>query len=140
MWPALIATAALPSNPLNALERERNALPYADAHGGKREPAAARVQAVDRGQRKARPRHPERVPECDRAAVGIDVLGVVGDAELTQTGEPLRRERLVDLDQVEIADLEAEPGHQLAGRGYRSDPHDPRRHRRRGHAEHARAG
>ena len=69
------------------------------------------MQTVDRGQGKARPRHPERVPERDRAAMGIDVLGVVGDAELPQAGEPLRSERLVDLDQVEVADLEAEPGH-----------------------------
>src|SRR3954452_13108568 len=102
-----------PSTTSDPFERERYALPHADAHGGKRALATALLQAVDRGQRNARARHSERMPERDRAAVGIDVVGVIGDAELPQAGETLRGERLVDLDQVEIADLETEPRHQL---------------------------
>src|SRR3954467_1444140 len=57
------------STALDALERERYALPHAHAHGGKRALAAALLQAVDRGQRNARARHSERMPERDRAAV-----------------------------------------------------------------------
>src|SRR5262249_36409003 len=95
------------------LQRERDALAHADAHGGERKLAAALLQTVHRGQGKARPRHAERVPERDRAAVRIDVLGVIGNAELAQAGDALRGERLVDLDQIEIADLQAKPRHQL---------------------------
>jgi len=39
---------------------------------------------VNGGERNARPRHAERMPERDRAAMGIDVLGIVCDAELAQ--------------------------------------------------------
>ena len=46
--------------------------------------------------------------ERDRAAVGVHVLGVVGQAELTQHGERLGGERLIELDQVEV--VEREPG------------------------------
>src|SRR5882672_1550776 len=134
MYPALIATERISSN---TLERQRHALADADAHGGERAPAAARLQPVQRGERDARPRHAERMAERDRAAMGIDVLGIVGDAELAQAREPLRGEGLVDLDQVEVADLDAEPRHQLAGRGHRADPHHPRWHRRRRHPEDA---
>src|SRR5438128_7157481 len=80
---------AAPGTPtvLNPLERERNALADADAHGGERELAAAPLEAMHGGEREPRARHAERMSERDRAAVGIDVLGVVGDAELAQTGE-----------------------------------------------------
>ena len=99
----------------DALERERNPLPDAHAHGGERAPAAALLEAMQSGERKPRSRHAERMPERDRPAVRIDVLGIVGNAELTQTGQPLRGERLVDLDQIEVADLEAEQSPSACG-------------------------
>ena len=88
---------------LNPLQRHRHALADADAHGGQRALAATLLQPVHRGQRQPRARHAERMAERDRAAVRIDVLGVVGKAELTQAGEPLRGEGLVQLDQIEVA-------------------------------------
>src|SRR5580692_1616385 len=71
------------------------------------------------------------------AAVRIDVRGVIGDAELAQAGETLRGKGFVDLDQIEIGNLEAEPLHQLFGRWHGADSHDARRYCRRGHAEDA---
>ena len=105
------ATYSIITNPL---QRQRHALADADAHGGQRALAAALFQAVHRGQREARAGHAERMAERDGAAVRIDVLGIVGDAELAQAGQALRGERFVELDQIEIADLQAEPLHQLA--------------------------
>ena len=84
----------------------------------------------DRGQREPRARHAQRMAERDGAAMGIDLLGIVGEAELAQAGERLRGEGLVELDHIEVADLEPEPLHQLAGRRHRADAHDARRHRR----------
>src|SRR6202043_2513005 len=67
-------------------QRQRYALADADAHGGEREPAAAPFQAVHGGEREARARHAERMAERDRPAMGVDVLGVVGESELAQAG------------------------------------------------------
>src|SRR5579863_4933831 len=83
---------------LNLLQRQRHALPDADAHRRQRALAAALFQPVHRGQRQPRAGHAERVAERDSAAVRIDVVGVVGDAELAQAGQALRGERFVDLD------------------------------------------
>ena len=48
------------------------------------------------------------------AAQGVtDVFGIVGDTELTQHRQSLRRERFVEFDDVHIADFETELFHQL---------------------------
>ena len=49
---------------------------------------------------------------------------------------PLRGEGLIELDQVEVADLQPKPLHQLAHRRHRTDAHHPRRHRAGRKAEH----
>jgi hypothetical protein len=77
--------------------------------------------------------------ERNGAAMRIDVIGVVGDAKLPQTGQALRGKSLVELDQVEIGNLQTEPGHQLARRRHRADAHDARRDAGGGHAENTRA-
>ena len=59
---------------------------------------------MQRGERKPRARHAERMAKRDRAAVRIDVLGIIGKAKLTQAGQRLRRERLVELDHIEVAE------------------------------------
>src|SRR4029450_544331 len=68
------------------------------------------------------------------------MLGVVGHAQLPQAGKHLRGERFVQLDDIEIADLAPEPGHELPRGGDGANTHDPRRHRGRGHAKHPRPG
>jgi hypothetical protein len=75
--------------------------------------------------------------ERDRAAVGVHLGGIVGQAELAQAGKHLGGEGFIDLDQIEVADLEPQALHQLAGRRHRTDAHDARRHAGRRHAEHA---
>src|SRR3954463_16391258 len=96
------------------LDRHRHALADADAHGGERALAAALFHAVHRGHRQPRSAHPERMAKRNGAAMRIDEIGIVLDPELAQAGDALRGKSLVELDQVEIADLEAQPLHQLA--------------------------
>src|SRR5258706_15176110 len=105
----------------NPFERQRDALPAADAQGGKRALAVTLMQAVPRGQRQPRTRHAERMTERNGAAVRIDVLGVIGESELAQHRQRLRGERLVELDQIEIADFQSQPRHQLLSRRHRAD-------------------
>ncbi len=72
--------------------------------------------------------------ERDGAPAGVDVGGGVGEPQVAQRGEGLAGERLVELDDAEIADAEAKPRQRLAsrrGRG-RADAHDARRHPGRG--------
>ena len=73
--------------------------------------------------------------ERDGAAMRVDEIGVLLDAELTQAGNTLRGEGFIELDQIEIADLQSQPLHQLARRRHRTDAHDARRHRGRGEAK-----
>ena len=47
--------------------------------------------------------------ERDRAAVGVHMGRVVGDAELAKHREALGGEGFVEFDDVDVADLEAEP-------------------------------
>ena len=70
------------------------------------------------------PLHADRMAERDRAAVDVQLLS--GNGHVLQHGQHLRRERLVDLDQIEIVD--AKPGAllQLRDRGHRTDAHDAR--------------
>jgi hypothetical protein len=66
------------------------------------------------------------VTERDRPAVRVHVFGVVGQAQAAQHGQRLRRERLVQLDQVETGHAHPGAGQQLAGGRHRPDAHDPR--------------
>src|SRR6266702_7965404 len=101
---------------IQLLDRDRDTLADADAHGGERELAAALFHAVHGGERETSAAHAERMAERDGAAMRIDEVGIVGNAELAHAGDALRGEGLVELNQVEIADLLAETLHQLAGR------------------------
>src|SRR5580704_6740029 len=138
MYPGLIGTQTSPSR-LNSLHCQRHALADADAHGGKRALATALFEAVYRSECQPRAGHAERMTERNSAAMRVDVLGIVGDAELAQHRKTLRGESLVQFDQIEIADLQSKLVHQLAGRRHRADAHDPRRHRGGRHAEDASA-
>jgi len=51
---------------------------------------------------------------------------------------PCEAKAFIELDQVEVADLQTQPLHQLARRRHRADAHDARRHRGRGQPENAR--
>ena len=66
------------------------------------------------------------MPEGDRPAVDVQLGGV--DRQLSQTGQHLGRERLVQLDEIDV--VEGEPGarQRLPDRGHRSDPETLRLH------------
>ena len=71
--------------------------------------AAAALQFLGRGQGEARARHAERMAERDRAAVGVHVRRVVGEAELAHHRQALGGERFVQFDHVDVADLKTKP-------------------------------
>src|SRR4051812_4661483 len=77
------------------LDRDRNALTDTDAHGGQRELAAALFHAVHRRHRQPRAAHAERMAERDRAAMRVDEVGIVLDAQLPQAGYALRGEGFI---------------------------------------------
>jgi len=49
--------------------------------------------------------------ERDGAAMRVDEVGIVLDAELTQAGDALAGEGFIEFDQIEIADLQPQPRH-----------------------------
>src|ERR1700759_5481392 len=99
---------------IHLFDRHRYTLADADAHGGERALAAALFQAVHRGHGKARAAHAQGMAERDGAAIRIDEVGIILDAQLPETGDTLAGKGLIEFDQIEIADFEAEPLHQLA--------------------------
>src|SRR5687767_15184121 len=84
----------------DALDRERDALAHADAHRAQRIAPAGARELVGGGGDEARPGGAQRVAERDRAAVGIHVRRIVGEAEVAHHGQGLCGERLVQLDHV----------------------------------------
>ena len=80
------------------------ACPWPDADAHRREAVAPAATAKLVQQRGDEPgaAHAERVPDRDRAAVDVHPLLV--EAELAHDGEALRRERLVQLDEIELVD------------------------------------
>src|SRR6476619_4260828 len=75
-------------------EEDGDALADADAHGGQGTADAAVVQFDGGGQGDPGPAGAQRVTQRDRAAVRVDVLGVLRETELPQHAECLRGERL----------------------------------------------
>src|SRR5918999_3913657 len=85
------------------LEQEGVALAAAGADRGEPEAAAVPAQLVHHRPDDARARGPDRVPERDCAAVHVHAL-LVG-AEHLRRVEHDRRERLVQLDALDVVDL-----------------------------------
>src|SRR6202008_2667108 len=85
---ASMSTAALPRS-VQLLDRDRDALADADAHGGERELAAALLHAVHGRQRQPRAAHAQRMSERDRTAMRVDEVGIFLDAELPKARDAL---------------------------------------------------
>src|SRR3569832_2641867 len=79
------------------LERHRDTLADADAHRRQCPPLAAEAELERCRPGDPRATHPERMPERNRPAIGIDVRRVVGNPELAQHRERLAGEGLVKL-------------------------------------------
>src|SRR5438045_1071422 len=77
--------------------------PLSSADARRREsvalPAAAKL--VQKCEQQTRSRRRERMSESDRAAVDVEFLLI--DAELFDDREDLRRECLIDLDEIDVA-------------------------------------
>src|SRR5690242_17559885 len=131
-------TAVAMESNLHPFERERDSLADADAHGRERQLAAGALELLGCGEREARAGHSERVAERDRSAVGVHLRRVVREAELAEDREPLRGERFVELDDVEVGDLQALALHQFVAGGRGPYAHDARWDPRDGGAENAR--
>ena len=84
------------------------------------------MQLADGGREEARAAGPQWMAERDGAAVGVHVSGIVGQAERAQHGQSLRREGLIELDDVHPVQAQAGACEQLAHGGDRSEPHHPR--------------
>src|SRR5947199_7210669 len=63
------------------LDRHRDALPDADAHGRQRPSTAALLHAMHRGHCQPRAAHAQGMTERDGAAMRVDEIGVLFDAE-----------------------------------------------------------
>ena len=83
--------------------------------------APRRLPSISAWPVRRAPRHAVGVADRDGAAV--DVEQVVGNAELVAAVEHLHRERLVQLPQADVVDLEAEALEQLGHREDRADAH-----------------
>src|SRR4051812_2048778 len=106
----------------DALEDGSHALATTDAHRLESERLVLELQTVDQRAGDARAGHAERVTDGDRAAVHVEPVDV--DAELLVRRDDLRRERLIDLDEVEVIDGHVRAGECLLARLDRAETHD----------------
>ena len=74
------------------------------------------------------------------ATVGVHAGIIEGQLQQLQATQHLRRERLVDLDDIKVLQPYACPGHRLGDCQRRADTHHARRHAHRGAGQHARQG
>src|SRR5262249_16734431 len=95
------------------------------------------LQLMNRGEHEAGTTHTEWMAESDGAAVGIDVLRIFGNAELSQARHRLAGESLVQFDGVEIVESKIQANQQFFRGRHRADAHDARCDSRSGHTENA---
>src|SRR4051812_6678326 len=105
--PSATSPGIRPPSRSQGLDEEGVALAATAAEGRRAQAAAAALELVEDGEREAGARHADRVAEGDGPTVDVD--DVVGDAEIVHRRQPDGGERLVDLEQVDVAD-------RLAGR------------------------
>src|SRR4051794_4328685 len=106
---------------LESLDHGRDSLPDADAES--RDPVAvtAPPQLPNQGGHQPGAGAAERMTEGDRAAVHVEALLV--DAEPLGAGQDLGGERLIQLDQVDLSQLESGLVESLGDRNHWPDPH-----------------
>src|SRR4030095_16575154 len=99
-------------------------LPHPHAERGEAVAAVSASQLVQQRHDQTRAAHAEGMAECDRAAVHVHALRV--EPELADHDQALRGDRLVQLDEVELAGLASYALQQPADRRYRADAHHAR--------------
>src|SRR6266540_4504354 len=93
------------------LDRQRHSLAAAQAERSQTALTAARAQRVDQRNQHARAARADRVTERDRAAVDVQAIPV--DAQIAAVCHHLRRERLVNLEQIVAVERGAGVLHEL---------------------------
>src|SRR5262245_52298468 len=88
------------------LEDGRGTHAASDAHAHEAVPAAPALHLVEERRRQLRAGAAERVAERNRAAVHVEAVGI--DGQLAEARDHLRREGLVELDEIDL--VEREPG------------------------------
>src|SRR5262245_23806503 len=106
------------------LEQDRDSLAAADARRGDRVASGAPPQLQERRQDEPRSRGAERMAERDRSAVDVHALAV--ELERLFDREILSRERLVDLEKIDLLQRDPRPREKPLDGGRRTDPHDAR--------------
>src|SRR3954454_18266285 len=117
------AALSLKTVSANAFPEDRATHAHADAE--RRQPVAAAALAQAVGELRDQPDAGggERMPEGDRAAVRIEARVVGGDAELVAPRQHLHRKRLVQLEEVDLAEGHARLLEHALRRGNWADPH-----------------
>src|SRR5438874_4537898 len=115
-----------------SLEKSRLALADADTKRREAVTPSAPTQLVQQRHDEPRAAHPERMAEGDSATVHVHLLRV--QAQLVDDDEALRRESLVQLDEIELAHLDIGACQHLLHRRNRTDPHYTRIDTRNGRA------
>src|SRR5262249_17329574 len=77
------------------LKGQTNALADADAKTYQGKGLSLPTQSIDGGHYQTRTARAKRMPKRDRAAVAVDMLGIVGQSETTRTREHLSGKGLV---------------------------------------------
>src|SRR4029077_18066074 len=93
------------------------------AHRDERVFSAGALQLAGRGQGDARAGGAERVADRDGAAIRVDPAVGEIDFEAAQAGQDLRRERLVDLDHVDVLQRQAGALQRLFRGRHRAEAH-----------------
>src|SRR3984885_15349736 len=109
---------------LPALDDRDVGLTAALAHRQQAAPLAGALERVQQRGEQPRAGRSQGVAEGDRAAAGVDAGEI--RAGLALPGEHDRRERLVDLDQVDLVEREPGPAQRVRGRGDRRGEHQHR--------------
>src|SRR6478735_2069749 len=109
----------------DALEDHRHALAAADAHGDEAGGLVVPVEAVEHRVLQSGAGHAEGVADGDGAAVDVEAVEV--DAEVLVGRHDLGGERLVDLDEVDVADAHAGVAQRVLRGLDRAEAHDLRR-------------
>src|SRR5262252_4144537 len=111
---------ALPASA--ALYAHRNAHAAANAQRGEAFLGVTLLHFVEQRDQHPRAGRTDRMPQCDRATVDVDLAGV--PPEVLVDGAGLGRKRLVGLDEIEVADRPASLLQRRAGSRDRTGAHD----------------
>src|SRR6266550_403631 len=90
---------------IRALDAERNGVAAAQAERRQSLLGASLLHCVEERSQHTRAARPDRMSQCDRAAIDVDSLPI--PAKLLAVSDRLRSESLVGFDQIIVADLGA---------------------------------